>query len=504
MNKIICNRFGGVRQVNPAFSNEVITASDMQNVELYFTGINNGVGIRTQKGNVNITADLIPEGETVVNVFESIQNKKSYMFIHTVSSSEGKVYLYNNSELTQKLSGLAVTSVSEGADYAQGYRDLFIFANGVDDYRYIEIGQTPDNGVIKAVDLESRPIKGLGLANYAGRLWTFVDNRLHYCVTSNVFDWSTSDSEIPTSAGFIEFAKNITAICPYINSLAVFFKDSSTVISGSYPFSTTEDSPGGCAGYNSRIFHGTDLFFYDDTKKGIFSFQQVILGNKTLGDNVALNIQQEFNKIDRSRINEIKTVSVNLDDRNEIWFLIPTTDAQSLTLIFDYRTKEWVKRLSQKLSSLRMIDNILYSSSGNKVLREYQGYDFDGEFIHSFYKMSPFNAGSYNTLKGFWYPPRISLRASENNFWVKYIKNLDVFKKVKERKIIAKFKNYLEWNVSNWNEKYWYSSSAIKMLCKLPKPALFKTLEIEFHTYGKHESFNIQNIEFSEIQTVQA
>ena len=61
----------------------------------------------------------------------------------------------------------------------------------------------------------------------------------------------------------------------------------------------------------------------------------------------------------------------------------------------------------------------------------------------------------------------------------------------------------MEWNISNWNELYWYEKKAVKALCKLPNPALFKTLEIEFWTHSENESFNIQNIEFSDIQIVQ-
>ena len=74
MNKMVCNKFGGIRKVKPEFSSSVITAVDMQNVELYFTDENNGVGIVTQKGNVNILGSLIPQNETVVNIFESIQH----------------------------------------------------------------------------------------------------------------------------------------------------------------------------------------------------------------------------------------------------------------------------------------------------------------------------------------------------------------------------------------------------------------------------------------------
>ena len=503
MSHFICNNFVGIREINPSFSGKAISAKDMQNVELYFTGENSGVGIRTQKGNVNIIRDLIPNDEKIINIFESIQNNLHYMFVHTVNEQEGKVYLFNNSELTLIIDGLSKTSVSEGIDYAQGYRDLFIFANGVDDLHYIEIGANPNHGTIQAVDSEARSIKGLGLANYAGRVWTFVDNRLHYCVTSDAMDWATSDSEVATSAGFIEFGKKITAIIPYIFSLAVFFEDSSVVISGDYPFTASQESPGGCAGYNALVFHGTNLFFYDETKKGIFSFQQVVLGNRTLGDNIALNIQSELKNIDKTRLNEIKMLSVNFNDRNEIWFLLPTSGTYSTIMIFDYIKQEWIKRKSQKLSSIRIFDNSLYSASHNKVLKEYQGNDFDGETIDAFYWTSTFNAGSNTTLKGCWYAPKICTQAAENNFWVSYVKDNDIFKNLKKKKISAPFKNYLEWNVSNWNEQYWYSPNSVKSVCKLPKPANFKTLELVFMAEGVHESFNIKNIEFIDVQELQ-
>ena len=116
-------------------------------------------------------------------------------------------------------------------------------------------------------------------------------------------------------------------------------------MSGEYPYTQTDESPGGCASYNSLVFHGTELYFYDDTKKGVFSFNQVVNGNKTLGNNIALDIQQELCEINPARLNDIRALSIVLSDRNEIWFLIPTTEPDITTImIFDYVHKEWVKR----------------------------------------------------------------------------------------------------------------------------------------------------------------
>ena len=200
-------------------------------------------------------------------------------------------------------------------------------------------------------DSEGRNVKGLGLAVFAGRLWVFDGRILWYSVQENVYDFSTSDAEISTSAGFIEFVSDITAIYPYLGTLAVFHKNSSCLISeDNGVFSKTMESPGGCAGYNSLVFHGTELYFYDNTKKGIFSFREIINGNKTLGENIAIDIQAELFRIPLASVNNVKALSVVTSDRNEVWFLLPDSDTNySIILIYDYIRKAWIKRKSQKI-----------------------------------------------------------------------------------------------------------------------------------------------------------
>ena len=90
----MCNRFGGIRRINASFSNEFISASDMQNVELFNTGINSGVGIRTAKGNIEI-CNSIPNDEKVINIYESVQKNVTYCFVHTENDEVGRFYLYD-------------------------------------------------------------------------------------------------------------------------------------------------------------------------------------------------------------------------------------------------------------------------------------------------------------------------------------------------------------------------------------------------------------------------
>ena len=127
---LICSNFSGINRSSSVYSSSVITASDIQNVELFATEINSGVGIRTAKGNVAV-CDLIPADEKIINIFESVQKSQTYFFVHTENKTEGKIYLYSRlaGTLTEKVNGLKITGVSSATDVSQGWSDLWVFSN---------------------------------------------------------------------------------------------------------------------------------------------------------------------------------------------------------------------------------------------------------------------------------------------------------------------------------------------------------------------------------------
>ncbi len=502
---LICNNFSGINRTSSVYSSSVITASDMQNVELFSTGVNSGVGIRTSKGNVAV-CDSIPQNESIINIFESVQKGEKYFFIHTESDNEGKIYLFDTeaSLLTQKVSGLSATGKSSGCDVSQGWADLFVFSNG-EEVLSIELnkytnGELDEVIMMNLTDSDGRAVKGLGLIVFAGRLWIFSNQVLWYSVQENIYDFSTSDADIVTSAGYIEFVKKITAISLYLGTIAVFHKDSSCLVSESEgKFSKTMEFPGGCAGCNALVFHGTELYFYDDTKKGVYCFRQIVNGDKTLGENIALDIQEELCNISFADAEFVKTLSVVTSERNEVWFLIPDKDSDySVVMIYDYFRKAWVKRKSQKISCFGVINGKLYSA-GKKVYEEYVSSEFDGEFIDSYYKCTPFNLGSENTKKVVNYPPKVSLDMYYNNsFYVEYVKNYDS-STIKTRYIKGKtYKSLLYFDKSFW-DKFYYPSKEINSVKTLPV-TFFRTLQITLFTKSPGDDFCIKNIEFEQIK----
>lgn len=506
---LICNNFSGINRNESQYSSSVITAYDMQNVELFSTENNSGVGIRTSNGNIAVS-DYIPEGEIVINIFESVQKSKTYFFVHVESSVEGKIYLFlpESGELILKKSGLTLTGKSSATDVTQGWSDLWVFSNSeemitIEIDKYNEEGRLDEVTIMNPTDMDNREVKGLGLAVFAGRLWVFNNQILWYSVQENIYDFSTSDAEIVTSAGYIEFVKKITAIYPYLGSLAVFHSNSSCMIAQDekdQTFYKSFDSPGGCAGYDSLVFHGTQLYFYDDTKKGVFSFLQVINGDKTLGDNLALEIQDELFSISSSNLDKIKALSVVTSDRNEVWFLLPNdSKTSSIIMIYDYLRKAWVKRKSQKINAIRIINGKLYSA-GKKIYEEYNSSEFDGEFIEAFYKCSPLNLAVENSLKILAYPPKITMDMYySNDFFIEYTKDYNSLT-TKVRRIVSKtLKNVLYLDKGFWDKSI-FPFEKINVIKKLPA-TFFKTLQMSFFTKEKGQNFCINNIEFGKIKT---
>lgn len=455
-------------------------------------------GIDTIASGVIIYSDtnLSIEYKTIKTIYQ-VKYDDSIGYIETQGTQGDylpeNTVIYSDSKLTQ------VLAEASGYDYTYtGQTDL--------DYKFNYTGYVDNEiSILEVKDAENREIKPDFITTCDNRIQAAIKNRLHTCVQQNIFDWESGDTDKPTSAYYIEFSKDITAIVPYLgSSLAVFFKDSSLLVKGSYPeLQVTEEAPGGCANYKSLVFHGTDLFFYDHTKKGIYSFQQVVLGNKTLGKDIAIEVNNYLDLIDESRLEDLKFSSYVSDDRNEIWFLLPTNDKNySTILIYDYLRNEWIKRKSKKIYCVETINNILLSG-GKNLYQEYVNNDFAGEFIQHYYNCTPFNLGSNTSMKILYLRPRMSVALPYNNeFYVKYAKNFDTFKKPKIKKVKSKFKNYLIWGQGKWGENYWAGGTTNSIL-KLPNVSAFKTLNISFYTENFLENFAIRNMEMNQIDSIQ-
>lgn len=504
----------------------------------------------TDKDGTN-SKNLIPSDEYVIEMFDVTLDNNQYWIIYTENKTQGK--LYNLDTITNTIEEINVSSYlntlygkttlsktgkANATYFEQGFNDEFIFSNG-EEVVYLFADTTTHNGLevedtknIHLIDDKdeaiARSVYGLGLVVFDKRLWIFKDNVLWYSEIGNCREFRPTGSDFATDAGYIELVKNITAIYPYLGSLAVFHKDSSVLVQtdSTTRFATSDESAGGCASYRSLVFHGTELYFYDDTKKGVFSFQQVINGDKTLGENIALDLQKELLLVNKTKLAEIKALSVVTSDRNEIWFLLPidstytveekqkddkgeyvTVEVEkeaSIILIYDYIRGEWVKRKCQKINTISIYQGDLYSG-GKEIFEEYTNNTFNGDYINSYYTFSTFNYNADNTLKITKFPPRLTIDGTNIcNFWCKYVKNYNIMKRPKIKEIKSKKSSKVllldnELLLDNGNE---FASVGFNTVVKLPS-ATFKALEITLYTQKQTDNFAIKSLEMSRIKVKQ-
>ncbi len=118
--QLINNNFGGIRRKDAYFSQEKITCSDCQNVELFYTGLNSGVGIRTSQGNTAVTKyivndetiSLIPADEQIIEIFETVQDAINYLIAYTESSSQRFLCRAESSDSEQARSNAEIVNGS--------------------------------------------------------------------------------------------------------------------------------------------------------------------------------------------------------------------------------------------------------------------------------------------------------------------------------------------------------------------------------------------------------
>jgi uncharacterized protein YeeX (DUF496 family) len=148
-----------------------------------------------------------------------------------------------------------------------------------------------------------------------------------------------------------------------------------------------------------------------------------------------------------------------------------------------------------------MLDNLLHSVSDKKILKEYSGENFDGEFIPAYYTCAPLNLTVDNMMKSFYAPPRVTLDADFNNdFMVRYVKDNNYTKKYETKHIALRpLKNYFTWDVSLWDVDTMLRPLQADYIRRLPT-AYFRNLEITFFTEQLSQGFSVKNMEITRIK----
>lgn len=515
--------FRGIRAVNPivdVVGRGIISAVSCRNVELHYSENGDNVGIFTAKGNMVVAT--CPH--RVIGQWESVQNRVSYHFVYATDGDQGYIYQYDAQSDEWKVlkDGLTATETCNGLTMAVGFEDWFIFTNGIDDYLGICMAQEIEENRVKfleAVDDDGKPIRGLCLQTYDGRLVTNSKNRVHWSVQQNIFDWKTSkDPDILTGGAYQEFDRDVTAMVYYNNMLIVFTEDYSTYFSGNpgnaASFVRGGATGGGCSGYKAVVKFDNKIFYYDPKAQNVFAYYLTDIGQTRPTNGMADNVIEFFAEQDAQKGEQVEILPFVSGDRSELWFKLPYLNGDKV-LIFDYLKSEWIERQQQKdIKGLAVIGGNLYSADGEKILREYMSSLFADKFIGAEYKMNIINVGSDSNLKVPKMPLIMTLDFDyENDFYMEFIYD-DRPERSKTKRIVKFSKDYLIWskeendeNGGFWandeadeNGGLWLAEDKNNVMFNLAGLLNFKQLQIRIYTEQSGQEFGIKRIELKRVK----
>lgn len=513
--------FRGIRAVNPVVdvtSSGQISASVCKNVELKFSGNGNNVGIFTMKGS-SVVAEL--EGKVIRGHFESVQLGISYQIVYATDENGGYLYWYKPGVNTFQLlhEGLTATKQCNGLTLNQGYDDVFVFTNGVDDYLSVlmksETNPEPTITPLNATDAEERPIRGLCLKYQNGRLITNSGNRVHWSKTVDIYDWSSAETGVYTNPAYQEFDRDITAIETYGDALIVFTDTYSAQFTGNpgnaTEFKRSDATGGGCSGFEAVIKFDNKVFYYDPTAKNIFAYYLYDSGQTRPTDGLANDIIKYLSQVDQSKANEFTFKTYIYGDKSEIWIKFTTFSGQ-IVLIYDYLKQEWLMRDMPLIDSISTINSQIYTSVGGRILKEYSGNTYNGDFVPSEYKCNIINLNSDSNLKIPKLPIIITFdNEYTNNLWMELTLDDDPTKVILKR-IEKSGDEYLIWasedgsiggiwaNDDGTDGYYWNYDDSRNVTYNLFGLIPYKQLQIRFFTEKLGDEFGIKRIEIKRVK----
>lgn len=512
------NRFLGVRQMTPPptvdFATGQISAYELKNVDLKNSETLPNIGICSMSGRKKIT-ELT--GKTIIDQFESVQLGVSYWIIYAVDDTTGYLYHYKPENNTFELiyEGLTPVQQANGITLTQGFDDVFVFTNGVDDYLSVNMTGEPKCKFLNAVDAEGREIRGLCLKVLNGRLITNSGNRVHWSRTSDIYDWASDDNYLLTNPAYQEFDRDVTAMEVYGNALIVFTDSYSVQFTGNpadtTTFKRTDATGGGCAGYKAVVKFMNKVYYYDHLGKNVFNYYLYDSGQTRPSEALGHAVMKYWNEINSHRLQEVSLSVVSDAERNELWFSVPIQSG-SLVLIFKALLNEWVVRDMGPASAWRVIENALYCANNSSIYRENMTETSDGEFFQSVYACHTVNLGSDSNLKIPTMPLVLTLDDRySNNFSIDIVLDEDPLK-TKKIRVEKKSDAFLIWanedgtvggewaNEDGSNGYYWHFDDAFNKVQNVYKMLPFKQMRLKFYTEKPGDSFGIQKMELKRVK----
>lgn len=449
------NLAGGINQASTktemGLDTNQIYWTDSQNVEIL-----QNKGIIKQKGNALLIE--LPVQEKIISMHQMKYEKSYNLVIVTVT---GKLFIFNPKNRALKQLDKTVNGASRlnFVDFLNGV----IVSSKSDAMFYIKNNATFDVIDCNLKDTAENTIKTDVIAIYKGRVWAASDSSIYFSALGKYNDFTT-----PDDAGYIKnfhtYTDDIIALNTYKDYLAIYKKQKVYLLTGSSTedFAVVPFADKGVSSFSGVVTVNNKQYFLN---QGIFALEQSgQLNQIQLGEEITKNIKPEFNKFDRTRLDEV--IAIHYERKNQVWYFIPYKEDEYFHTVWinDYINKAWFKRvIPQYITTACLLDeDLLTADRDGKIYKEDIGLTFNGAPVCFMWKSPFLGIGNPNVRKTIDEFNFVLDESYDNNFHFSVYKNFDSEYKDDLDLVYSTNSDNLNWHGDNLSETqnfYWDDDS---------------------------------------------
>ena len=279
----------------------------------------------------------------------------------------------------------------------------------------------------------SVPVRGLAINFYAGRLWIGGDNGLFYSGTNEYWGWDKTSNDAGVIQDSYGDTSTIRALGLYSQYMLVHREYYTYLLECSGPKDTIKVTPYSnisCDSQQSFCNANTKYYVYSQELMDIYPLmQRSIFQDKYLGESITMKVRNKFHDLNSSALD--KVFCVTQPKKRYMAFYMPMVDREGsgYALVYSFQTKSFLVRELPKSQVVTIAfnynNNIYVGTKDGRVLKEFSGYDFNGEPIVAYFKTPWFDWSDGYTQSFSEFSIQVD-GASNNNFHIEAYKDGDI------------------------------------------------------------------------------
>ena len=250
------------------------------------------------------------------------------------------------------------------------------------------------------------PIRGTAIQYFKGRLWVGSGSTIYYSQLGQYNKW-----DIKYEAGgigdFYNDTSDVLGLGLFGDYLLIHKEQFTYLLSGGNDpdeWTLTPYANITCESQYSWVVTNAKYFVFSRSNMGVYPLtQKTIFNDKYVGNEISVKIRSIFNELRLADLDKIFAVSYPSKRWMLMYMPFASVLGSSKCIIFDFQTNSWLIRVvPQNVTVAFEYNNKVYIGTyEGKVLREFSGKTFDGEFLEAYWKSPWFSMGDDSYFKTF-------------------------------------------------------------------------------------------------------